>query len=553
MLVNLYVKNFAIIKEINIDFEKGLNILSGETGSGKSLLLKALSILKGERFNKNYIGVFGDKTIVEAIFSTNQTINKILEENDIDIDSNIVLSRTFTENSSITKINNRACNIKFLGEISSLLFDIHGQHSNLVVLNKNNYISLIDKFNEKTDEYKLKLSNNLRRLQLLNKENQDLNMSDDEIEREKDLLTYQINEIENFDFDSYDEDSLNKEYKKLSNQSELISGTNSIINFLSESSRIPSFKEMSQILYDNLVDLENLDEDLNTLVSDALNIKELIKDLSEQIERYSYSLDIDEERIQIIEELFSSFQVLKLKYGRNSEEILGFLGENKKRYKIVSNIHARREEIQKDIDDIKRENIVISKKLNEIRKDIIKYLETKIINELNEMNMQYIDFKIDIKINDKITKEGFDEIDFLISTNKGQELKSLSEVSSGGEISRFMLAMKAAFIEKEDIDTIIFDEIDSGISGKTADIVGSKLKKISNSVQLIVISHLAQIASKANANYLLSKKEIDGFTQSSIEKLNYDNTIKEIARLISGSDITEKSLISAEELLKEDL
>ena len=169
MLVNLYVKNFAIIKEINIDFEKGLNILSGETGSGKSLLLKALSILKGERFNKNYIGVFGDKTIVEAVFSTNQTINKILEENDIDIDSNIVLSRTFTENSSITKINNRACNIKFLGEISSLLFDIHGQHSNLVVLNKNNYISLIDKFNEKTDEYKLKLSNNLRRLQLLNK------------------------------------------------------------------------------------------------------------------------------------------------------------------------------------------------------------------------------------------------------------------------------------------------------------------------------------------------------------------------------------------------
>ena len=421
MLVNLYVKNFAIIKEINIDFEKGLNILSGETGSGKSLLLKALSILKGERFNKNYIGVFGDKTIVEAVFYTNQTINKILEENDIDIDSNIVLSRTFTENSSITKINNRACNIKFLGEISSLLFDIHGQHSNLVVLNKNNYISLIDKFNEKTDEYKLKLSNNLRRLQLLNKENQDLNMSDDEIEREKDLLTYQINEIENFDFDSYDEDSLNKEYKKLSNQSELISGTNSIINFLSESSRIPSFKEMSQILYDNLVDLENLDEDLNTLVSDALNIKELIKDLSEQIERYSYSLDIDEERIQIIEELFSSFQVLKLKYGRNSEEILGFLEENKKRYKIVSNIHARREEIQKDIDDIKRENIDISKKLNEIRKDIIKYLETKIINELNEMNMQYIDFKIDIKINDKITKEGFDEIDFLISTNKGQE------------------------------------------------------------------------------------------------------------------------------------
>lgn len=553
MLINLYVKNFAIIKEINIDFQKGLNILSGETGSGKSLLLKALSILKGDRFNKDYIGVFADKTIIEAIFTSNERINQILIDNDIDVDSNIVLSRTFTENISITKINNRACNIKFLGEISSILFDIHGQHSNLVVLNKSNYISLIDKFNEKADEYKTKLSNNLRQLQILNKENEALNMSDDEIEREKDLLLYQINEIESFDFDNYDEESLNKEYKKLSNQSELITGTNSIINFMSESSRIPSMKEMSQILYDNLVDLENLDEDLNPLVSDALNIRELIKDLSAQIERYSYNLDIDDERIQIIEDLFSSFQVLKLKYGRNSEEILAFLEDNKKRYKIVSNIHARRSEIEKEILNIEKENINISEKLNAIRKDIIKYLESKIIDELNEMNMQYIDFKIDIRQREKITKEGFDEVDFLISTNKGQELKSLSEVSSGGEISRFMLAMKAAFIEKDDIDTIIFDEIDSGISGKTADIVGNKLKKISNHVQLIVISHLAQIASKADVNYLLEKKEIDGITQSNVEKLDYDKTVREIARLISGSDITEKSLISAKELLKEDL
>ncbi len=553
MLINLYVKNFAIIKEINIDFVKGLNILSGETGSGKSLLLKALSILKGDRFNKDYIGVFGDKTIIEAIFTSNDRINQILEDNDIDVDSNIVLSRTFTENSSITKINNRACNMKFLGEISSMIFDIHGQHSNLIVLNKSNYINLIDKFNDETDEYKTKLSNNLRQLQILKKENEALNMSDDEIEREKDLLLYQINEIESFDFDNYDEESLNKEYKKLANQSELINGTDSIINFMSESGRIPSMKEMSHILYDNLVDLENLDDDLKPLVSDALNIRELIKDLANQIERYSYSLDIDDERMQIIEDLFSSFQVLKLKYGRNSEEILNFLEDRKKRYKIVSNIHARRVEIERDILNIDKDNIRISENLNAIRKDIIKYLETKIIDELNEMNMQYIDFKIDIRRKEKITKEGFDEIDFLISTNKGQELKSLSEVSSGGEISRFMLAMKAAFIEKDDINTIIFDEIDSGISGRTADIVGIKLKKISKFVQLIVISHLAQIASKADVNYLLEKKEIDGITQSSITKLDYDETIREIARLISGSDITEKSLISAEELLKEDL
>lgn len=553
MLINLYVKNFAIIKEINIDFERGLNILSGETGAGKSLLLKALSILSGDRFSKDYIGVFGEKTIIEAVFTSNDRINDLLKNNDIQIDSNVVLTRTFSDSSSITKVNNRACNTKFLSEITSYLFDIHGQHSNLVVLNKKNYINLIDKFDDKTLEYKSILRSNLNKLNRLEKEKSELSMSDDEIERQKDLLMYQINEIEKFNFDDYDEERLNKEYKKLSNQSELIQGTNSIINFLSESSRVPSMKEMSDILYDKLMDLEKLDDELKPLVSDALNIRELIKDLSSQIERYAYSLDIDEERMQIIEDLFASFQVLKLKYGRNVEEILSFLEENKRKYEIVSNIDSRRLEINKEIENLNQKNIEISEILNSIRQKIIKYLESKIIEELNEMNMQYIDFKIAISKRESITKDGFDEIDFLISTNKGQELKSLSEVSSGGEISRFMLALKAAFIEKDEIDTIIFDEIDSGISGKTADIVGNKLKKISKTVQLIVISHLAQIASKADNNYLLNKKEIEGVTQSSIEKLNYENKIREIARLISGSDITQKSLITAEELIKEEL
>lgn len=552
MLINLFVKNFAIIKELNINFYKGLNILSGETGSGKSLLLKTLSILKGERFSKDFIGNFSDKTIIEAVFSSNSNVKNILEENGIEVDENIILTRIFTHNSSITKINGRACNIKFMNKISSMLYDIHGQHSQLIVLNKSNYISIIDKFNNKTKEFKNNISKNIKLINDLIIQKDDLNISDDELEREKDLLNYQINEIESFNFDDYDEEALNNEYKKLSNQSELVVGTNSIINAINESNRSLSLKDMINIIYDKLQDLENYDNHLKDYSSDALNIKELIYDLSNNIENYSYTLDMDDERIQVIEDIFSSFHVLKLKYGKTAEEILEYLAQIKKKYDNLVNIDKIKKSLEDQISKLTNENVIMSDKLTKIRKEIIKDLEKKIILELHEMNMQNIQFEISIKKKDKINKEGQDDIDFLISTNKGQELKSLSLVSSGGEISRFMLALKAVFVTNDEIDTIIFDEIDTGISGKTADIVGNKLKKISDECQLLVISHLAQIASKADNHYLLFKETSENATMTNLIHLNEEEQIREIARLISGSDITDNSLQAAKELLKEE-
>ncbi|MFM1540368.1 DNA repair protein RecN [Helcococcus ovis] len=553
MLLNLYVKNFAIIKQINISFDNGLNILSGETGSGKSLLLKALSLIKGERFSKDYIGKFDQKTIVEVVFTSNDNINNLLLENNIDIDDNIILTRIFDRNASVTKINNRACSVKFMSQIANVLFDIHGQHSQLVVLDKSNYISLIDKFDKTTDILKISLSENLKTLNKLKSEISNLEIPEDELEREKDLLKYQKNEIESFNFNEYDEEKLNKEYKKLTNQTELINGTNAIIDAVSQSNKSLSVKEIINMLYDKLLDLERLDSDLKDLTSDILNIKELIYDFSRNIENYSYTLDIDEERIQVIEDIFSAFQVLRLKYGKTPDEILEFLENIKSRFKILSNIEKRRNELALEISKINNENKKIADDLTNKRIKIIKELEDKIIKELSEMNMLNIDFKIQLNKLEKISKNGHDDIDFMISTNKGQELKSLSNVSSGGEISRFMLALKAALIDKEDLETIIFDEIDTGISGKTADIVGNKLKKISKVCQLIVISHLAQIASKSDTHYLIYKDVENDFTITNIQKLDYDGKVKEIARLISGIDITKNSMDAANELLKESL
>lgn len=550
MLINLHVKNFAIIKELNIDFEEGLNVLTGETGSGKSLILKAISFIKGERFNKDYLSNFGDKTIIEAVFTTNDNINTFLSDHGYELNENVIISRTFSYNSSISKINNSACNVKLLSELGDMLFDIHGQHSQLIILNKSNYIDLIDKFNNNTIELKHKISKNLKEIDKLNKEIGELNLSDDEIEREKDLLKYQINEIEKFDFDNYNEEKLNKEYKKLTNQSELIRGTDNLLEIIKNGNKFDSLFDLSSNVYNYILDLQKLDNDLSEITSDVLNIRELIRDLGNKIENYSFTLEIDEERVQVIEDMFSDFQVLKLKYGRSEEDILSFLSDIKNRYDLIIDIHNRKSEISKQILRLENENDNYAEKLTKLRKDIIKNLEIDIIKELYQMNMQHINFKISISKLEKIKNNGRDDVDFLISTNKGQELKSLNQVSSGGEISRFMLALKSVFIEKDDINTIIFDEIDAGISGKTADIVGDKLKDISSKVQLIVISHLPQISSKAKHHYLITKNIADEQTISSVKKLNMDERELEIARLISGSNITENSIISAKELLR---
>lgn len=553
MLLNLHVKNFAIIEDINIDFYEGLNIISGETGAGKSILLKSLNLIKGEKFNKEYLGIFGEKTYVEAVFSSNDEINSLLENEDFDVDDNVIISRTFTSSSSISKINGKSCSVNLLSKVSNLLFDVHGQHSQLVVLNKNNYLNLIDKFDENTVPILSEIRENLLKISKLKIELENLELSESEVEREKDILHHQINEIEEFDFEKYDEESLNNEYSKLSNKTKLISISDSILADLSQSSRSLTLKELSHKIYTQFLTLNSYDKDTDKLLSDALNIKELINDLSNDLYTYSSTLEVDDERLMIIEDIFSSFQNLKNKYGRDTEEIKSFLNNIKNRYDLLTNISKVRNSTLIRIEELNKNLLELSEKLTKIRKNIISYLEDKILNELKEMNMNNIDFKIELKSLENVNKMGIDEIDFLISTNKGQELKSLSQVSSGGEISRFMLALKAALVEKEEIGCIIFDEIDTGISGKTADIVGNKLKKISQNTQLIVISHLAQIASKANSHYLIKKEVVDEVTKTSVFELDDVNRITEIARLISGQDITQNSIETAKELLKENV
>lgn len=550
MLNNLYIKNFALFEQISVDFEQGLNIISGETGSGKSVLINAIALLKGSRVNKSMIGKFDKESIITASFTSNEIVDKILLDNDINLDENIIISRKFTENSSIIKLNNKPINLSLLTLISDNLFDIHGQHSQLIVLNKSNYIEILDEFIDESIELKGKLKSNLKNIKVLQNKLDDIDLDEDQVLREIDILNFQINEIEEFDFKNFDEEELSKEHKKLSNQTEILDGLSFVNNIFTDGYQRKSLKDYINEIYSKLTDISLFDNNIEEFLSRITDIREAINDLSRDIDSYYYSQNLDEERLVKIEEIFSTLQNLKRKYGRDINDILNFLNESKNKIKVLRNIEKIRLEYNNSILDLEKENQKISENLSNYRKEIAKVLEKSMINELNEMNMKNLQFKISFERNTQINDSGFDIVDFLISTNKGQDLKSLNTVASGGEVSRFMLALKAVLADKEQVGSIVFDEIDTGISGKTADIVGNKLKKIADKRQLLVITHLPQIAAKANSHYLIEKQSNDTMTVSNVYKLDNKEKVMEVARLISGSNITDLSIKSAEELIE---
>lgn len=549
MLINLYLKNFALFDEINIDFEEGLNIISGETGSGKSILLRAMSLVLGGRVNKSIIGNFAKETVIEATFTPINNQKDLLERYGLSEGDNIIISRKISPSTSIIKVNNRSFNISDLEDLSQSLMDIHGQHSQLIVLNKSNYLKIIDSFDEESIKIKESLRANLKQKQVYERELSEINLNPEEALREADILQFQIEEIEAFDFDNFNQEDLDIEYKKLANMTEIIRGIDQIKAIFTEGYQRSSLKDYINEIYTTLVDIDQYDGQIKEFEERIVDISEAVNDLSRDIDQYSYTIDIDEERLKEIEDIFVQFQNLKRKYGADVEEIKNFYLHAREKLNKINNIESLRGQLNTKIKDIDEDNIDLANKLHNLRKKIIGQLQKKILGELKEMNMKNIDFIIELERTDQVSDQGFDRIDFLISTNKGQEMRSLASVASGGEISRFMLALKAVLADYEDVQTLVFDEIDTGISGMTADVVGDKLVKISKKRQLIVITHLPQIACKSDSHYLIEKTMNDKNTLSKISKLEDKEKILEVARLISGSTITDSTIKSAEELI----
>lgn len=555
MLAELFIDNFIIIKRNHIIFEDGFNVLTGETGSGKSLILEAINLLLGKKVNKDVIGRFSEKTTIEGIFILDEKNKKILEDNTIifdEDDNKLIINRTIGKKSSTLRINGRIANLTSLREIAPILIDIYKQGDSNAFMNKSNYVYLIDSYSN--DKETIDLKKTIR--SLVGQRNEyiekfeNLNLTDEEISRERDLIEYQISEIDQVDLSNINEDEIDEEYKKLTSINEIREAIDNSKNILDSSDYDTiSATEMINRSMTELSALTNLDEKLSVFYDRLSSLNDEIGDIYSEMDLYEENLVGDSYRQQELEDLMEIIFKLKRKYGHSIEDILDFYDNISKRLEELNEIDDLKNNLDKIINEIDGKLEKNALKLHEIRNKKSKIIEEKINKSIRELNIKNGLLKIKISRKDKIEANGLDDVDFLIRTNKGEDLKSLQDTASGGEISRIMLAFKEIFADFDDVDTMIFDEIDTGISGRTAQIVGEKILDLSKTRQVISISHLPQIAALANNHLLISKKDKGDFTISSTKKIENKDRVEEIARLIGGVNITNKTIASASEML----
>ncbi|WP_282930035.1 DNA repair protein RecN [Anaerococcus sp. Marseille-Q7828] len=555
MLAELFIDNFVIIKRNHIFFEDGFNVLTGETGSGKSLILEAINLLLGKKANKDIVGRFADSTTIEGIFIVDEETKKILENNTVLFDENdnkLIVNRTITPKSSTLRINGRVANLTILREISPILIDIYNQGDSNAFMNKANYIYLIDNYSndkETSDLRKMiKALNNQKNDYLVKFAN--LNLTDEEIQRERDLIKYQIEEIEAIDLFSINEEEIDEEYKKLNNINDLrtaIGAAKSILDSTDYDQQ--SLTSMLGASLSEISNFTNIDKKISDFYDRLSAINDEINDLYSDMDLYEESLIGDPEREKELEELMQVLFNLKRKYGQSIEEIIKYYDEISSRLKELDEIESLRLSKDQKIKEIDQKLDIYASKLHEIRLKKSKILEKAINTSIRELNIKNGLFKIEFSKKDHIDMTGYDDVDFLIRTNKGEKLKSLSATASGGEISRIMLAFKEIFADFDNVDTMIFDEIDTGISGRTAQVVGEKILDLSKKRQVISISHLPQIAALAQNHILITKNDEGDFTISKTEKIEDEKRVEEISRLIGGVNITDITLHSAREML----
>ena len=559
MLKELYIDNFIIIKKDHIFFEDKFNVLTGETGSGKSIILEAINLVLGKRASKDMIGNFKDHTIVEAVFTLNEYLIKKLEKYGISFDDDkLIITRNIGKNSSNIRINGRLSNLSLLNDISRDLIDIYKQGDSNIYMNKYNYINLIDSYqnDQETKDIKKELKNLYKEKSDYISRYENLDLSDEEISRERDLLNYQIEEIDNINLFNIDEEEIESEYKKLSNVSNLKEAYYQMINLIdSDDYQMPTLSKIIGETASFIDDFIDMDPKSSDIYNRLMSISDEINDIYAEADSYVDKLSSDPERLEVLEDLNRKIFDIKRKYGNNIEEIKSYYDSMQSRLDELDQIDDLKNNLTSILNKIDEKMQKRATEIHDIRLRKISELEKSINEKIVELNIKNGKFKVDLRKKENIDRTGYDDIDFLIRTNKGEKLSSLTKIASGGEISRIMLAFKEVFASFDDIGTMIFDEIDTGISGRTAQIVGEKILDLSESRQIISISHLPQIASLANNHILISKEDQGKFTISSSKTIEGDERVYEIARLIGGVNITDTTIKSAKEILEmaEDL
>ena len=550
MLLNLHVKNLALIEEVDVDFEKGLIVLTGETGAGKSLILGSVNIALGNKASKDMIRKGTDYSLVELTFSVSETCAKQLKKYDIymEEDNIVTVTRKISEGRSISKINGETVNIKTLKNVMSLLIDIHGQHDHQSLLYTKNHLDILDKFaKDSILELKEQIKEEYSKYTKLIKKLEEFNIDEGQKAREIEFAEYEVNEIESANLKPEEDVQVEEEFKKLSNSKEIVSALSEIYNALS----YETAGGLGDIINKAVVDINSIkgmDEKISQFQTELYDIDNLCRELTSQIYDYNSGMDFNPEYVRKVEERLDVINHLKLKYGNSIEEILRYKEEKEEYLEKLNNMTDEMESVKNQISELEGTLNNLCTKLSEQRKKAAKELEVLVKQALVDLNFIAVEFEIQITRKESIGENGFDNVEFMISTNPGESVKPLVKVASGGELSRIMLAIKSILATEDDIDTLIFDEIDTGISGQTAMKVAEKMAKISRNHQVICISHLSQIAAMADSHYLIKKTADQNSTTTSIKKLTRQQSIEELVRINGGSGITEAGLIHATEM-----
>jgi len=553
LLSELSIKNFAIIEALSISFEKGLTVLTGETGAGKSIIIDAIHLLVGGRGSSDFVRHGEARAEIEGLFQIEKATHPVhtrASEFGIELeDEMIVLRREISKSGkSVCRINGKLVTISTLREIGSTLVDIHGQHEHQELMDESRHLSLLDQYGKPqiaaaVEEY----GNIYQAYEQTVRKLKSLNENEQQMAHRLDLIQFQLSEIQQANLQLNEDEALWEEKKQLSNFERIYEAVHASYNALQGEQK---GLDWISLVMSQMEDAAALNPEYKELTESIANSFYLLEDAAKALRSELDHLEFDPERLSMIEDRLNEINQLKRKYGNSIQAILEYGAKIEEELEKLQNKETHIDQLQKELQSLKKDLMIEGNELSNLRKKFARKLTDSIHAELKELYMQKTVFEVRIESGEKfISKAGLDNVEFYISTNPGEPLKPLSKIASGGELSRIMLALKSIFSKHQEVTSIIFDEVDTGVSGRVAQAIAEKIHHVSVDSQVLCISHLPQVAAMADTHLYITKEMHDGRTKTKVTPLNEEEKIKEIGRMISGAEITDLTKEHAKELL----
>lgn len=551
MLLNVHIKNIALIDDANVNFTDNLNILTGETGAGKSIIMGALKIGMGDKLPKDIVREAGKEGFCQLLFLVDdESVLEQIRQLGVEPteDGEILITRRIVNSRTINTINDMAVTAARLREVSALLIDMHTQHQQQTLLKKNEHMKLLDKFGRAAIEpLKREVAQRHADYTELVDQMDKLSMDEAERSRRAEFLKYQIAEIESANVKAGEDEDIEHQYNKMVNSRDIVAAASEVYSVTGYENQSSAGNEIGRVLV-NLKGIKELDDEIDGLYSQLENIDALLNDFNVELSNYMQSMNFDDSEFREVESRLDVINDIKGKYGSTVDEVNRYLEESKAEYEKLSEYDEYIAELSGKINKAKKLMIDAADKLSAERKKQAKLMCKEIKTALADLSFMQVDFDMVFDRLSECTANGIDDCYFVISTNVGEKLRPLYDVASGGELSRIMLAVKSCMAAEDNIGTLVFDEIDVGISGRAAQAVAEKMALISRKHQVISITHLPQIAAMADSHYLIEKSADEGKTVTKIVRLSEAESITEIARLLGGASITDAVMSNALEM-----